>query len=95
MRKQVRNCKSRLLSTTTYSIIPRSDWTHDEIENVYNIPLLDLISRARNIHEQNFPSNQVQKCTLLSIKTGGCVEDCKYCSQVSPFPNLCHFVISH
>jgi len=74
-------CKHRVC----FSTIPRSDWTYEEIETIYNTPLLELISKARNIHEQNFQANQVQKCTLLSIKTGGCVEDCKYCSQSSKY----------
>lgn len=63
------------------SILARNTWTFDEIKNVYNSGLLDLVLRAANIHRYHFKPNQVQKCTLISIKTGGCAENCGYCSQ--------------
>src|SRR5438105_8898264 len=59
----------------------RNDWTLQEIQEIYNLPLLDLIYRAATTHRQYNNTGQVQVCTLLSIKTGGCTEDCKYCSQ--------------
>ena len=59
----------------------RNDWTRDEIQELYNQPFLDLVFQAQQIHRQNFPANTVQVSTLLSIKTGKCPEDCKYCSQ--------------
>ena len=63
----------------------RTDWTKEEISHLYNQPLLDLIHEASTAHRQYFNSNQVQRCTLLSIKTGGCPETCKYCSQSSRY----------
>ena len=59
----------------------RNDWTRDEIQELYNQPFLDLVFQAQQIHRQNFPANTIQVSTLLSIKTGKCPEDCKYCSQ--------------
>jgi len=52
-----------------------------DIENLFNLPFNDLIYRAQTVHREHFDPNQVQVSTLLSIKTGGCSEDCKYCSQ--------------
>eukprot|EP00177_Eucheuma_denticulatum_P000579 GFKZ01001043.1.p1 GENE.GFKZ01001043.1~~GFKZ01001043.1.p1 ORF type:complete len:398 (-),score=43.93 GFKZ01001043.1:1105-2298(-) len=63
----------------------RTDWTLSEIRNIYQHPLLDLIYRAATAHRHYFNPRQVQQCTLLSIKTGGCPEDCKYCSQSSSY----------
>lgn len=59
----------------------RNDWTHEEIQQLYALPFLDLVFEAQRIHRENFPANTVQVSTLLSIKTGKCPEDCKYCSQ--------------
>ena len=59
----------------------RNDWTRDEIQDLYNQPFLDLVFQAQQVHRQHFPANTVQVSTLLSIKTGKCPEDCKYCSQ--------------
>lgn len=50
---------------------------------MYNTPLLDLVHRAASVHRMHHDPQLVQKCTLLSIKTGGCPEDCNYCSQSS------------
>jgi len=52
-----------------------------EILDLFKLPFNDLIFKAQTIHRDNFPENQIQMSTLLSIKTGGCQEDCKYCSQ--------------
>ncbi|HZS25640.1 MAG TPA: hypothetical protein VFB76_00300 [Candidatus Angelobacter sp.] len=52
-----------------------TDWTRREIASIYREPLLDLLLRAQNVREHH-PVNQVQMCRLLSIKTGGCLEDC-------------------
>lgn len=52
-----------------------------ELQRLYNLPLFELLTRARAVHEQNWPKREIQLCTLLSIKTGGCSEDCSYCSQ--------------
>jgi len=59
----------------------RHDWTVDEIETLFELPLNDLIFRAQQAHRAHFDPNAVQLSTLLSIKTGGCPEDCKYCPQ--------------
>jgi len=59
----------------------RTDWTRDEIAALFDLPFNDLLFEAQTVHRQNFDPNAVQLSTLLSIKTGGCVEDCGYCSQ--------------
>ena len=60
---------------------PRNDWTRAEIQALYQQPFLDLVFQAQQIHRQYFEANAIQVSTLLSIKTGKCPEDCKYCSQ--------------
>lgn len=59
----------------------RHDWTLAEIETIYSMPLLELIFRAQLVHREHHRPNEVQGCMLLSIKTGGCPEDCGYCPQ--------------
>lgn len=59
----------------------RNDWTRAEIQVLYQQPFLDLVFQAQQIHRQYFEANAIQVSTLLSIKTGKCPEDCKYCSQ--------------
>ncbi len=59
----------------------RTDWTRDEIAALFDLPFLDLVYEAASIHRAHHPRNEVQLSTLLSIKTGGCVEDCGYCNQ--------------
>jgi biotin synthase len=59
----------------------RTDWTREEIARLFALPFADLIFRAQSVHRQHFAANEVQISTLLSIKTGGCPEDCGYCSQ--------------
>src|SRR6266567_6984023 len=59
----------------------RHDWTLGEIAAIYASPLPDLVFRAAAIHREHHSSNEVQGCMLLSIKTGGCPEDCAYCPQ--------------
>ncbi|NQY26792.1 MAG: biotin synthase BioB [Piscirickettsiaceae bacterium] len=61
--------------------IIRHDWKIEEIEALYNLPFADLMYRAQTLHRENFDPNTVQMSTLLSIKTGGCAEDCGYCPQ--------------
>lgn len=53
----------------------------DELKKLHGLPFFDLIQRSRRVHEAHWPENEVQLCTLLSIKTGGCSEDCSYCAQ--------------
>jgi biotin synthase len=60
---------------------PRHDWQRTEAEEIYGLPFSDLIFRAQIIHRENFDPNHVETASLLSIKTGGCPEDCGYCSQ--------------
>lgn len=59
----------------------RHDWSLDEIQNIHGLPFPELLYRAQTIHRENFPKYQVQRSTLMSVKTGGCSEDCKYCPQ--------------
>lgn len=66
--------------TTTDGAI-KHDWTIDQIVSLHDLPLLELIGRANGVHRQHHDPNKVQKASLLSIKTGGCPEDCAYCPQ--------------
>ena len=59
----------------------RHDWTVAEVRAIHDLPLMDLVYRAQTIHRSVFAEQQVQLCSLLSIKTGGCPEDCGYCPQ--------------
>jgi hypothetical protein len=59
----------------------RTDWTRDEIAALFDLPFLDLVFRSRRPIHREYPRNEVQLSTLLSIKTGGCPEDCGYCNQ--------------
>jgi biotin synthase len=65
--------------------IPRSDWTREEIAALFALPFPELMFRAQSIHRAHFDPTQVQISTLISIKTGGCPEDCGYCSQSSKY----------
>ena len=59
----------------------RNDWNREEIQALYEQPFLDLVFKAQQVHREHFTANSIQVSTLLSIKTGKCPEDCKYCSQ--------------
>ncbi len=63
----------------------RHDWTLEELQELYAMPLLELVSKAHAVHGQFHPLGEVQVCSLISIKTGGCPEDCKYCAQSSRY----------
>jgi biotin synthase len=63
----------------------RHDWSVAQVEALFAMPFNDLIFRAQTIHRAHFPANQVQLSTLLSIKTGGCPEDCAYCPQAARY----------
>ncbi|MDF1627637.1 MAG: biotin synthase BioB [Parvibaculaceae bacterium] len=63
----------------------RHDWTRDEVEALFALPFNDLIFEAQKVHRIWFNPNEVQKSMLLSIKTGGCAEDCSYCSQSASY----------
>ncbi|HEV3104965.1 MAG TPA: radical SAM protein, partial [Trinickia sp.] len=60
-------------------------WRVADVVALYELPFNDLLFRAQQVHRENFDANVVQLSTLLSIKTGGCEEDCKYCSQSSHY----------
>jgi biotin synthase len=60
---------------------PRSDWTREDITSLFGLAFPELMFRAQSVHRANFDPSQVQISTLLSIKTGGCPEDCSYCTQ--------------
>lgn len=63
----------------------RNNWTRQEIAEIYNSPVLDLIYRAGTVHREYHEAGEVQVCTLLSVKTGGCPEDCAYCPQAARY----------
>ena len=63
----------------------RTNWTKEEISEIYDRPLMELIYEAATIHRKYNDPNEVQVCTLLSIKTGGCTEDCSYCPQAARY----------
>ena len=59
----------------------RNNWTRAEIADLFDLPFTELLFRAAEVHRGHHRAGEVQLCTLLSIKTGGCPEDCGYCSQ--------------
>ncbi|WP_305095453.1 biotin synthase BioB [Croceibacterium aestuarii] len=61
--------------------VTRNDWTREEIAALFDLPFTELVFRAASVHREHHRADEVQLCTLLSIKTGGCPEDCGYCSQ--------------
>ena len=63
----------------------RHDWTLAEVRAIHDLPLLDLVHRAQTVHREHFGDNRVQLCSLLSVKTGGCPEDCAYCPQAARY----------
>lgn len=63
----------------------RHNWSIDQLRELYNLPLLDLVFKAASVHRQNFDPQEVQVSSLLSIKTGGCSEDCGYCPQAARY----------
>lgn len=63
----------------------RNDWTIEEIKAIYMLPLLELIYDAATVHRRQHQAGEVQVCTLLSVKTGGCPEDCAYCPQAARY----------
>ncbi len=65
----------------------RNDWKQEEVETLFALPFNDLLFQAQTVHRQHFDANSVQISTLLSIKTGGCAEDCGYCPQSAHHPS--------
>ncbi len=66
-------------------ITPRTDWSLSEVTALFALPFNDVLFQAHTIHREMFDPNQIQASTLLSIKTGGCPEDCSYCPQSAHF----------
>lgn len=66
---------------TAANSLVRHDWTPQEVQSLFELPFNDLLFKAQTVHRQFFNPNEVQVSTLLSIKTGACPEDCKYCPQ--------------
>ncbi|EEB06874.1 biotin synthase [Schizosaccharomyces japonicus yFS275] len=75
--------QKRFLSSATNLV--RNNWTREEIREIYKKPLLNLVYDAATVHRQFHDPSKIQQCTLLSIKTGGCTEDCGYCAQSSRY----------
>ncbi len=65
--------------------LPRHDWTREEVRALFDLPFPELMFQAQSAHRQNFAPDEVQISTLLSIKTGGCPEDCAYCPQAARY----------
>ena len=61
--------------------VQTAQWTVSKVEALYQLPLMDLLFMAQQVHRENFNPNEIQRSALISIKTGGCSEDCSYCSQ--------------
>jgi biotin synthase len=76
---------TNLLADIDLLSIPRTDWTREQAASVYRAPFADLIFAAQSLHRRCHDANQVQTSQLLSIKTGGCAEDCGYCNQSAHF----------
>jgi len=74
-----------LLSDAGALAEPRFDWTRSEVQSIYDAPFNDLVFAAQSLHRMTHRPNAVQKSRLLSIKTGGCAEDCGYCNQSAHF----------
>src|SRR5260221_5204810 len=70
-------------SNLCYGAPMRMNWTLQEVRALHDLPLLDLVYRAQTVHRSEFGDNKVQLCSLLSVKTGGCPEDCAYCLQAA------------
>ncbi|MGC1242557.1 MAG: biotin synthase BioB [Chryseosolibacter sp.] len=63
----------------------RNNWTREEITEIFNTPVLELVYKGATVHRQYHDPSEVQVCTLLSVKTGGCPEDCAYCPQAARY----------
>lgn len=63
----------------------KHNWTREQIQKIYDTPILELIYKAATVHREHHQTGEVQVCTLLSVKTGGCPEDCAYCPQAARY----------
>ncbi|KAI9162980.1 putative biotin synthase protein [Paramyrothecium foliicola] len=79
-RERQENAK-RILREAVAAKAPRHDWTREEIAAIYYQPLMELAFQSASIHRRFHNPSEVQLCTLMNIKTGGCTEDCSYCAQ--------------
>lgn len=75
----------RILQDAVAATGPRQDWTREEISAIYYQPLLELAHQASLVHRRFHSPCEVQLCTLMNIKTGGCTEDCSYCAQATRY----------
>ena len=73
------------ISPHSASGLPRHDWTREQVRSLFALPFSELMFHAARVHRENFDPAEVQISTLLSIKTGGCPEDCAYCPQSAKF----------
>ncbi|NEX93002.1 biotin synthase BioB [Caulobacter sp. 17J65-9] len=71
--------------TARDTALPRHDWTLAEVEALFDLPFMELVFQAASVHRRWFDPNEVQLSQLLSVKTGGCAENCGYCSQSASF----------
>ncbi|MEJ6000778.1 biotin synthase BioB [Paucibacter soli] len=83
--KQTANQVQSLTPSTDAERRQAKPWTVNEVAALFELPFNDLLFRAQQVHRENFDANAVQLSTLLSIKTGGCEEDCAYCPQSAHF----------
>lgn len=74
-----------IVDSVSASGLPRTDWTRAEITVLFDLSFADLIHQAQTVHRAHHAANTVQRSQLLSIKTGGCAQDCGYCSQSANF----------
>lgn len=75
------------LAAVPAASVPAPKWTVQAVLALYEMPFMDLVWQAHGVHRHNFDDNAIQRSTLLSVKTGGCSEDCKYCSQAARHKN--------
>lgn len=73
------------MSETPLAHLIKTNWTRQEIAEIYNTPILELIYKGASVHRKFHETSEVQVCTLLSVKTGGCPEDCVYCPQAARY----------
>jgi biotin synthase len=83
-----RGVRKSMMSLRAFEI--RQDWSLSDIEAIYNLPLPELLFQAQCVHRTYHVPNEIQGCALLSIKTGGCPEDCAYCPQSAHYETAVH-----
>lgn len=83
--EEITSQRTSLDKLDTLGSAPSRKWSREEIQEVYDTPLMELVFRAATVHRAHHDPSKVQLCTLLNIKTGGCTEDCSYCAQSSRY----------